>query len=270
MPEAAEQPRRVLVFDSGVGGLSICARLARRSPPLSLLFASDNAGHPYGAMDESSLVARSVRLLTAWCERHAPEAVIVACNTASTVALPALRARLAAPVIGVVPAIKPAARLSASGVIALLATPATIGHAYIDRLVAEHAAGTTVFRLASMALVGIAERKLRGVAPPRAELARVLSPLADDPVAARSDVVVLGCTHFHWLQDELAAACPRPVRWVDSTEAICRQLAVVLAKTPPRPARRPAPGAHRALFSDPQAAGVRALAPRLAEMGFAC
>ena len=261
---ADARPARVLVFDSGVGALSVCERLARRLPSASLLFASDNAGHPYGAMDERALVARVVGLLGGWCERHAPDAVVVACNTASTAALPALRARLRAPVVGVVPAIKPAARLSTSGVVTLLATPATIGRAYTGRLIADHAAGATVFRLASMALVGIAERKLRGTAAPKSALAKILSPLTQDPVAARSDVVVLGCTHFHWLRSELAGACPRPLRWIDPIEAVCRRTAAVLAEAPRRASA--APGERRALFTDPR--GASALSARLNAMGF--
>ncbi len=265
-PADDDDSQRVLVFDSGAGVLSIGQHVANSFPSVSLLLASDNAGHPYGAMDERALVARVARLLDMWCERHAPAVAIVACNTASTAALPTLRARLRVPVIGVVPAIKPAARLSASGVITLLATPATIKREYMRGLIAKHAAGATVFSLASMELVEIAERKLRGAAVVPGALARILAPLSNDPLALRSDVVVLGCTHFHLLREELGAACPRPVRWLDSTEAISRRLAAVL----PEPRAALARPVHRALFSNPGDPGIPAFLSGLRAAGLDC
>ncbi|MEA3300008.1 MAG: glutamate racemase [Pseudomonadota bacterium] len=212
---------RVLVFDSGVGGLSILAEIRARVPRCELVYACDNGAFPYGTKGEEELVARVDWVLKALIRATAPDIVVVACNTASTVALPHVRAHFQNPVVGVVPAIKPAAKLTHSGVIGLLATPATVARPYTLQLIADFASHCTVHRLGSARLVQIAEDKLRGQASDLAEIRDIISPLFTDPAL---DTLVLACTHFPLLRAELEAAAPRPVQWVDSGEAIARRV----------------------------------------------
>ncbi len=118
------QPR-VLMFDSGVGGLSITTCIHQAIPSVRFGYVADNACFPYGDQPEPVVDARCLELITAALEVFPANIVVVACNTASTVTLPALRAALSVPVVGVVPAVKPAAAISANRRIGILATPAT-------------------------------------------------------------------------------------------------------------------------------------------------
>ncbi len=240
--------KRVLVFDSGVGGLSVLDAIAVSGHALELDYVSDNAWLPYGLKSDADLRERVPALLARLVEQWTPDAVVVACNTASTIALDAVRAALTVPVIGVVPPIKPAAAQSKTGVIALLATPATVRRAYTDDLIQQFAADKKVVRFGSAALVEAAEQKLRGAAPDPAALAEAIKGLFDASGGAEIDVIALACTHFPLLAKELAAAAPRPVIWLDSGEAIARRVAQVLA------AEQGAPRMRRAGFTDAKAA----------------
>ncbi len=221
--------KRVLVFDSGVGGLSVFDAIAASGHELSLDYVADNAWLPYGLKSDAALRERVPLLLARMTEAWAPAAVVVACNTASTIVLPDVRAALSIPVVGVVPPIKPAAALTKTGVIGLLATPATVQRAYTDDLIARFAADKRVVRFGSAALVEAAERKLRGEALDPAAVHEAIDALfADNAV----DVVALACTHFPLLTQELAAAAPRACTWLDSGAAIARRVADVTAATP--------------------------------------
>ena len=219
--ESALHLPRVLVFDSGVGGLSILTEIRARIPHCELVYACDNAAFPYGTKGEEELVERVDAVLRALIRQIAPDIVVMACNTASTLALPRIRAHFRNPVVGVVPAIKPAALASRSGVIGLLATPGTVARPYTQRLIDDFASHCTVHRLGSRRLVEIAEDKLRNKLPNPGEMRDIISPLFTDPDL---DTVVLACTHFPLLLAELEAAAPRPVQWVDSGEAIARRV----------------------------------------------
>lgn len=212
---------KVLVFDSGVGGLSILQEIHRHIPRCQLVYACDNQAFPYGTKAEDELVARVDAVLKALIAAIQPDIVVVACNTASTLALPRIRAHFANPVVGVVPAIKPAAAQSQSKVIGLLATPGTVQRRYTQELIDQFAADCTLVRVGSGELVDIAEQKLRGQAPDPARLAAILAPLFDH---ADLDTVVLACTHFPLLRPELEAVAPRAVHWIDSGEAIARRV----------------------------------------------
>lgn len=255
---------RILVFDSGVGGLSIVPALRAAVPTAGLVYASDNAFFPYGLRSAGAIVARVAAVLERLDHALQPDLVVVACNTASTVALPEVRRRLAVPVVGVVPAIKPAAAVTASGCIALLATPATVARPYTDELIARFAPGCEVIRLGCSELVALAERKLRGEPPALARLAELLAPLEHHPRAAAIDTIVLGCTHFPLLLPELAEAFPRPVTWLDSSAAIARRAAALMAGTEPASGER---GEEFAIFTAP-ADDLDALGPALRERGF--
>lgn len=221
----------VLVFDSGVGGLSVAAEIRRRLPGLSLHYLMDSAGFPYGNKDDDTLVERVLRVCGEAVAQQQPRMLVVACNTASTLVLPALRAALDIPVIGVVPALKVAAQASPGGNIGLLATPATVNRPYTDNLIREFAAGCRVRRLGSTELVQWAEDWVGFGREPAALFEHLDSWLTTpDPVSH----VVLGCTHFPLLRPMLERLWPTIV-WVDSGEAIARRVEQLLGGDTPDP-----------------------------------
>jgi glutamate racemase len=240
-------PNHALVFDSGVGGLSVMREVAALLPQLRLTYAADNAAFPYGTKTEAELVARVSAVIGALVEATSPDIVVIACNTASTTALAAVRQFLTIPVVGVVPAIKPAAAASVSGVIGLLGTKATVATAYTAALIKQFANGCKVLTHGSPELVEAAERKLQGLPLGDGEIAAAIASLFAQPGGERLDTVVLGCTHFPLLRDELAAAAPHPVTWMDSGAAIARRVSTILEiSTPVEPATFPA---HKAIFT---------------------
>lgn len=252
--------KRVLVFDSGVGGLSVFDAIGASGYAFELDYAADNAWLPYGLKTDEQLRARVPALLARLVEQWAPDAVVVACNTASTIALEPVRAALAIPVVGVVPPIKPAAALTKTGAIGLLATPATVQRAYTDDLIAQFADGKTVIRFGSAALVEAAEQKLRGEPVDNAAIKDAVDGLFSAPGGAGIDVVALACTHFPLLAVELAAAAPHACIWMDSGAAIARRLANVLI------AEAGTPRARRAAFTSGDSA--RALLRAFEARGF--
>ncbi|MCL4674426.1 MAG: aspartate/glutamate racemase family protein, partial [Sphingomonadaceae bacterium] len=152
----------ILLFDSGVGGLSVLAALRDVLPEAPVIYAADEAGLPYGTKTEAQVAARVAGLLGRMSERYRPRLACIACNTASTIALGMVREVLEIPVVGTVPAIKPAAGITQTGVIGLLGTEATVRQRYVDELERTHAAGKTLIRHAAPDLVTLAEAKLRG------------------------------------------------------------------------------------------------------------
>jgi glutamate racemase len=246
-------------------------------PAARILYLADFAGLPYGARSDEELAERLVglqRRLEAEAKTHAGgaglDALVVACNTASTLALEALRAGTAYPVVGTVPPIKTAAALSASGVIGLLATQATVRRPYVDRLIAEHAAHCSVVRVGAAGLVPLAEQALRGHPPAPAAVARELAPFGE-AAAAGLDAVALGCTHYPLIVEALAAALPPAVQWIEAGPAVARQLCRVLGPALEQrgaAAETPAAwGERQFLFTGP-GDDVAALRPALAGYGF--
>jgi glutamate racemase len=215
----------ILVFDSGVGGLSVLAEIRKALPNAPLIYAADNAWHPYGPRSEAEIAARVPALLGRLTERFKPCVVVIACNTAATIALAHVRAALDLPVVGTVPAVKPAAEASLTRVIGVLGTAATVRQPYVDKLIAEFAADCTVLRLGSAELVAIAEAKLRGVKPDPAQISAIMTMLFDQPEGNRVDQLVLACTHFPLLGGEIAEASPPGVTLVDSGAGIARRTA---------------------------------------------
>ncbi|OYU14800.1 MAG: glutamate racemase [Alphaproteobacteria bacterium PA4] len=218
----------ILVFDSGVGGLSVLAPIRQLLPGIGIVYAADNAGFPYGTKTEAEIASRVPALLGRLVERYRPQLVVIACNTASTIALAHVRAALDVPVVGTVPAIKPAAERSRSRVIGVLGTAATVRQPYVDRLSAEFASDCLVLRHGSAALVTLAEARLAGETVTAADVAPELAGLLDQPGGDRMDMVVLACTHFPLLAAELAAAAPRPLGFVDGGPGIARRVAYLL------------------------------------------
>lgn len=210
---------RMLVFDSGVGGLSVASCISRRLPAVELIYLADSAGFPYGNQPESVVIDRSRALIRAALEEFPCDIVVVACNTASTVVLPDLRAMTSIPVIGVVPAIKPAVALSSNRRIGVLATPATVRRPYLMSLINEFAGDCSVECLGLPDLVYWIERLVTGTPIPEALLSGALQPFRDAGV----DTVVLGCTHYPLIGDLLRAHLPQVENWVDSGDAIARR-----------------------------------------------
>ncbi|WP_448665201.1 glutamate racemase [Sphingomonas sp. CJ20] len=254
--------RPILFFDSGVGGLSVLAPTARLLPQAPLVYVADSAGFPYGTRSEGEIAARVPALLGRLAERFDPRLIVIACNTASTIALQHVRAALDVPIVGTVPAIKPAALLSKTRVIGVLGTQATVRQPYVDDLAARFAGDCTVLRHGSAELVEMAEASLAGTAPDAARLAAVLAGLFDQPGGERLDVIVNACTHFPLLEAELAAAAPHAVSFVDGGAGIARRVAY-LTQGQGWP-DQPVPG--RAVFTAYDARAA-ALAPALARFG---
>ncbi len=249
--------RPLLFFDSGVGGLSVLAATQALLPQASLIYVADSAGFPYGTKSEGEIAARVPALLGRLAERYDPRLIVIACNTASTIALQHVRAALDVPIVGTVPAIKPAAEMSESRVIGVLGTDATVRQPYVDDLAARFAGDCLVLRHGSAALVELAEAKLHGEERPIAEYRAAIGGLFDQPGGKRIDVVVNACTHFPLVVDELAQAAPHPVRFVDGAAGIARRVAYLTQGQD-----WPVAPAHRALFTRLGDA-ERALAPAL-------
>ena len=241
----------ILFFDSGVGGLSVLAPTRALLPSAPIVYAADSAGFPYGTKSEAELAARVPALLGRLVERYRPRLAVIACNTASTIALEHVRAALDIPVVGTVPAIKPAAELSRSRVIGVLGTAATVRQRYVGDLAARFAADCTVIRHGSAELVALAEAKLREETLPAGAVAAALAPLRAAEHGEAIDVVVLACTHFPLLAEEIAAAWPG-VAQVDGGAGIARRIAW-LTRDQPWP-ETPRPGI--AVFTAPAPASL--------------
>lgn len=224
----------ILFFDSGVGGLSVLAPTRALLPGAPIVYVADSAAYPYGTKTEAELAARVPALLGRLVERYHPRLAVIACNTASTIALDHVRAALEIPVVGTVPAIKPAAERTRTGIIGVLGTPATVRQPYVDDLAGRFASDCTVIRHGSAELVALAEAKLGGAPVDAAEVAAAVAPLTGHNM----DVVVLACTHFPLLAAELAAALPG-VEQVDGGAGIARRIAY-LTRGQPWPVQPPA------------------------------
>jgi glutamate racemase len=252
----------VLFFDSGVGGLSILGPARKLMPHMPVVYAADRAGYPYGTKSEAEIAARVPALLGRLVERYRPRIAVIACNTASTIALSAVRAALDIPVVGTVPAIKPAALHSKSRVIGVLGTDATVRQPYVDRLAQEHGADCLILRHGSAALVDLAEAKLRGERLNPAIAADALAGLLDQKGGEQMDMVVLACTHFPLVEAELAAAAPRPLTFLHGGDGIARRIAYLNGDMPWPEV--PAPGIAVFTRLDPD---VQALGPALESFG---
>jgi len=215
--------RPILLFDSGVGGLSVLAEVRAALPNAPIVYVADNGGFPYGTKTEAEISARVPALLGRLAERYGPRLIVIACNTASTIALAGVRAALDLPIVGTVPAIKPAAEQSLTRVIGVLGTNATVRQPYVDDLSARFASDCLVLRHGSAALVELAEASLRGEPTPNQAYADALAGLLDQEGGERMDIVVLACTHFPLVADRLAAVAPRPLTFVDGAKGIARR-----------------------------------------------
>jgi len=221
----------ILFFDSGVGGLSVLAPTRKLLPNAPIVYAADSAGFPYGKRSEAEIASRVPALLGRLVERFHPRLAVIACNTASTIALDHVRSALDLPVVGTVPAIKPAAEMSKSRVIGVLGTQATVRQPYVDDLAQRFAPDCTIIRHGSPELVDLAEAKLAGENVGVGDVASAIQPMFDAPAGDRIDTVVLACTHFPLLEEELRAAFPA-IAYVDGGNGIARRIAHLTREQP--------------------------------------
>lgn len=219
---------RIAIFDSGVGGLSIYKEIKKQLPNSQYIFVSDNQAFPYGTKPEDELKQRVLEVVDRIVDQFSPDLLVIACNTASTVVLPLLREKFTIPIVGVVPAIKPAAELTKSNVIGLLATPATIERQYTDQLISDFAPDCDVIKVGSSRLVQIAEDKLYGRTVDQQQIKEEIQPILN---AGDIDVVILACTHFPLLNKEIQALfnVNDSVSLIDSGKGIANRVIQLLS-----------------------------------------
>lgn len=222
----------VLVFDSGMGGLTVAREIQALAPGLVVDYAADSGFFPYGDKSDDALRKRVPLVAKRLVEQVQPDVFVIACNTASTLALDEVRAALDIPVVGTVPAIKPAAKLTRTGTIGLLATPGTVRRAYTAQLIDDFAREVRVVLHGSVELVHMAEEIASGDAVALDAFRTAQAPLFEAEGGNEIDTVVLACTHFPLIRGELAATVPHPVTFIDSGEAIARQTLRVLPNAP--------------------------------------
>jgi glutamate racemase len=222
--------QRVLMFDSGAGGLSVARSVrVQLGEVADLIYAADTAGFPYGRWSEVMLVRRILKVMRELVSAVQPDCVVIACNTASTLALDVLREEFRVPFVGTVPAIKPAAAQTQTGVIGVLATPGTVKREYTRTLIHTYAFHCKVLLHGAPNLAEIAERQLAGEPVNPDQLLAEIKPVFRTRGGNRTDVVVLGCTHYPLVLDELKQVAPWPVEWIDPAPAIARRTAFILA-----------------------------------------
>jgi glutamate racemase len=222
----------ILVFDSGLGGLTVFREIAAARPDARLVFVADDAFFPYGRHGEAELVARVVPLMGELIADIAPDLIVIACNTASTLVLPALRARYTVPFVGTVPPIKPACASSRTKRVSVCGTEATVRREYTKKLIDDFAQGCAITLVGAANLAAITEDALRGQPVDDAAIADEIAPCFIEDGGRRTDTVVLACTHYPLLLDRLVRLAPWPVAWIDPAPAIARRVVDLLGPPP--------------------------------------
>lgn len=220
----------ILVFDSGIGGLSVAREIRAALPMVDMIYVADDAAFPYGDWQEPALTDHVVALVGDLIRQIAPSAVVIACNTASTLVLPALRAAHAVPFVGTVPAVKPAAETTRSGLVSVLGTFGTMQREYTRALIQEHAGSCHVRLVGSGNLAPLAEAHMRGGAVDDAAIWAEIEPAFVERDGVRTDVVVLACTHYPFLLPHFRRLAPWPATWIDPAPAIARRVASVVGE----------------------------------------
>jgi glutamate racemase len=222
----------ILVFDSGLGGLTVLREIVKALPHAYYIYVADDAFFPYGHHSEDAIIARVVPLIGELIEAHAPDLVVIACNTASTLVMSHLRSAYAAPFVGTVPAIKPACANSRTKRVSVLGTRGTVKREYTQALIRDFAQGCEVTLVGSPDLASLAESALSGVEVSDAAIEAELAPcFVGDDASARTDTVVLACTHYPLLLERLVRLAPWPVDWIDPAPAIARRVVDLLGRS---------------------------------------
>src|SRR6202047_375153 len=218
MSAAMAARETILLFDSGLGGLTVYREVAAARPHVDFLYVADDAGFPYGDLPEPALVSRVVALMGELIETHRPDLVVIACNTASTIVLPDLRKQFSLPFVGTVPAIKPACAASITKRVSVLGTEATVAREYTRALIRDYAGDCKVTLVGSKKLAAYAEAELAGAPAGDAALRQEIAPAFVDD-GNRTDTIVLACTHYPLLLDRLRELAPWPVSFLDPAPA---------------------------------------------------
>ena len=234
----------ILLFDSGLGGLTVCREVAAARPHVDFLYIADDAGFPYGDLQEPALVSRVVALMGELIETHRPDLVVIACNTASTIVLPDLRKQFSLPFVGTVPAIKPACAASITKRVSVLGTEATVAREYTRSLIRDYAGDCKVTLVGAKKLAAYAEDDLAGAKVDDGAISEELAPAFVDD-GSRTDTVVLACTHYPLLIERLRKLAPWPVNFIDPAPAIARRVAELLGQ----PLASEHSGSTRAIFT---------------------
>jgi glutamate racemase len=229
----------IIVFDSGLGGLTVHREVAKARPDARFIYIADDAFFPYGRQDESRLVNRVLQVFDELIAAHRPDLVVVACNTASTLVLPQLRARFGVPFVGTVPAIKPACAASRSRLVSVLGTEATVQREYTRTLIRDFANGCAITLVGSPRLAELAEAALQSETVADSDIAREIAPCFVEASGARTDTVVLACTHYPLLLEQINRLASWRVTFLDPAPAIARRAAELLAAAFPAPATKP-------------------------------
>lgn len=216
----------ILLYDSGMGGLTIYDAIRQVVPEAHYLYCFDNANFPYSEKTEEVLIAQAVNIVQKIAKKYPLDLVVVACNTASTVVLPALRATFDFPIVGTVPAIKPAAQISQTKTIGLLATKGTVNRPYVDELARKYAADCVVEKIGTTDLVEIVEEKQRTGKVDMARLQKVIAPWQHHSTL---DTVILGCTHFPLVKEELSQLLPNVPFFVEPGNGIAHRVQDLLS-----------------------------------------
>ncbi len=219
----------ILVFDSGLGGLTVFREIVKARPDAAYTYVADDVFFPYGHHTEGEIISRVVPLVGDLIRTHAPDVMVIACNTISTLVMTHLRDAYTVPFVGTVPAIKPACAASRSKRVSVLGTKGTVRREYTQALIRDFAQGCDVTLVGAADLASLAEAALNGEAISDAAIAAEIAPCFVDG-AARTDTVVLACTHYPLLLDRLAALAPWPVDWIDPAPAIARRTADLMSK----------------------------------------
>jgi glutamate racemase len=253
----------ILVFDSGLGGLTVHRAVAQARPDARLRYVADDAFFPYGDHGEAELVERVVKLMGELIEAHRPDLVVIACNTASTLVLPHLRARYRVPFVGTVPAIKPACAASVTRRVSVLGTQATVTREYTRALIRDFSNGAEVTLVGSARLAAFAEAELDGTPVPDADVSQEIMPCFVNDGGRRTDTIVLACTHYPLLVERFERLAPWRVTFIDPAPAIARRVVELIG---PMAHREPPPPARIAFTSGK--APSPALAAALGRFGF--
>lgn len=239
----------ILVFDSGLGGLTVFREVMAARPDARFIYAADDEAFPYGRFPERELSERVTAVMATLIEEHKPDLVVIACNTAATLVLAELRHRFSVSFVGTVPAIKPACAVSKSKLVSVLGTEATVKREYTQALIRDFGQGCAITLVGSKELAALAEAHLRGEATADATIAGEIAPCFVESKGARTDTIVLACTHYPLLLDRLTKCSPWPVNFIDPAPAIARRAADLLAAAAPDGPGEPRPAAQMVFTS---------------------